>query len=66
MKNCLIGHDSDSLLGTIIIGILVVMVVTAIIVYGGALIGGFFSLRNYGASFKHNVYDSNRSVKTAA
>lgn len=34
--------------------------IVAIIVYGGAFIGGFHSLKNYILAFKHNVVDSNR------
>lgn len=67
---CLAGHDSDdALLGVaiaIMIAIIVVMIVVAIVVYGGAIIGGFHSLKNYFISFKHNVFDSNRAPVSAA
>ena len=61
-RKCLVGHDSDDgAMWALIMAISVVMVVVAIIVYGGAFIGGFHSLKNYFISFKHNVYDSNRN-----
>ena len=52
-RKCLVGHDSDD-------GAMWALIM-AIIVYGGAFIGGFHSLKNYFISFKHNVYDSNRN-----
>ena len=30
-----------------------------IILYGGGILGGFFSIRNYLISLKHNIWDSN-------
>lgn len=61
-RKCLVGHDSDDgAMWALIMAIIVVMVIMAIIVYGGAFIGGFHSLKNYFISFKHNVYDSNRN-----
>lgn len=44
----------------IAIALFVVAMIVAIIVYGGAFIGGFHSLKNYILAFKHNVVDSNR------
>lgn len=65
-RKCLVGHDSDDgAMWALIMAIIVVMVVVAIIVYGGAFIGGFYSLKNYFISFKHNVYDSNRNPVSA-
>ncbi len=61
-RKCLVGHDSDDgAMWALIMAIIVVMVIMSIIVYGGAFIGGFHSLKNYFISFKHNVYDSNRN-----
>ena len=62
-KKCLVGHDSED-------GIVIIMVVVAvicfliyvsvyIILYGGGILGGFFSIRNYLISLKHNIWDSN-------
>lgn len=65
-RKCLVGHDSDDgAMWALIMAIIVVMVVVAIIIYGGAFIGGFYSLKNYFISFKHNVYDSNRNPVSA-
>lgn len=62
MKKCLVGHDDDyGWLITISIAIMVVMVICAIIVFGGAFIGGFHSIKNYILAFKNNVIDSNRA-----
>ena len=67
---CLVGRDSDDahvgVAFAIAIAIIVIMVVVAIVIYGGAIIGGFHSLKNYFISFKHNVYDSNRAPVPAA
>lgn len=66
-RKCLVGHDNDS--GWIIslfIGLCIVMCIVAIIVYGGAFIGGWHSLKNYVLAFKHNVYDSNRAPASVA
>ena len=58
---CLIGWDDDSgWIFAIVIALVVIMIICAIIVYGGAFIGGFHSLKNYILAFKHNVIDSNR------
>lgn len=61
-RKCLVGHDDDGgwVFG-IAIALFVVAMIVAIIVYGGAFIGGFHSLKNYILAFKHNVVDSNRS-----
>ena len=48
------------------IGLFIVMCVVAIIVYGGAFIGGWHSLKNYVLAFKHNVFDSNRAPVSVA
>lgn len=70
-RKCLVGHDSDdgamfAIIMAVIMAVIVVMIIVAIIVYGGAFIGGFYSLKNYFVSFKHNVYDSNRNPVSAA
>ena len=71
---CLVGHDSDDsgggggCLGMIITLLIASLVITAIIslmVFGGAFIGGFHSLKNYFISLKHNVIDSNRKPARA-
>lgn len=59
-KTCLVGHDDDSWFWSIIIAVIVVMIIVSLIAYGGAFIGGFYSIKNYFVSFKHNVYDSNK------
>ncbi len=60
-RKCMVGHDDDyGWIFAIVIAIMVVMIVCAIIVYGGAFIGGFHSIKNYILAFKHNVFDSNR------
>ena len=66
-RKCLVGHDDDyGWIMAIVIAIVVVMIVCAIVIYGGAFIGGFHSIKNYVLAFKHNVYDSNRKPITAA
>lgn len=65
LKNtdCQVGHDSDDDgLGAIIVIIGVVIVILCIIAFGGGLVGGFYSIKNYILAFKHNVVDSNRQV----
>ena len=67
-RKCLVGHDDDSSAGWLIalaIAIIVIVTIIAIMVYGGAFIGGFHSLKNYFISLKHNVIDSNRKPATA-
>ena len=68
-KKCLVGHDSED--GIVIIMVLVaIAVVVAVICFliyvsvyiilsGGGILGGFFSIRNYLISLKHNIWDSN-------
>lgn len=60
-RTCLVGRDSDDgwILAIIMI-IVVIGMIVGLIVYAGAFIGGFHALKNYFASFKHNVIDSNR------
>jgi len=65
MKKCYVGRDSDNgWIIAVVIAIMVVMAIMALIVYGGAFIGGFYSLKNYISSFKENVIDSNRRIQT--
>ncbi len=65
-RNCFVGRDDDGgwIIG-LIIAIIVVMVICAIIFYGGAIIGGYHSIKNYILAFKHNVFDSNRQPVSA-
>ena len=56
---CIAGRDDDGWIMVLIIAMVVVAIVCAVIVYGGMFIGGFYSLKNYIASFKENVIDSN-------
>ena len=58
-RKCLVGHDDDYgwAIG-LAIALFVIAMIVAIIVYGGAFIGGFHSLKNYILAFKHNVVDS--------
>lgn len=66
-RKCMVGHDDDSgAMIAIAIAIFVIMVVCAIIIYGGAFIGGYHSIKNYILAFKHNVIDSNREPVLAA
>jgi len=67
-RNCLVGNDRDSdaalgiLIGVVIVLFIVIAIISIIVhfvVYAGAAIGGFYSIRNYVLSFKHNVTDSN-------
>lgn len=60
-RRCLVGHDDDygGAIG-LAIALFVIAMIVAIAVYGGAFIGGFYSLKNYILAFKHNVVDSNR------
>jgi len=63
---CIAGRDDDG--GWIIvlaIALVVIAIICAVIVYGGMFIGGFYCLKNYFASFKENVIDSNRNVQAA-
>ena len=66
-RKCMVGHDDDyGWLFAIVIAIIVIMIVCAIIIYGGAFIGGFHSIKNYIRAFKHNVVDSNRKPRPVA
>lgn len=60
-RKCLVGYDDDygCAIG-LAIALFVIAMIVVIIVYGGAFIGGFHSLKNYILAFKHNVVDSNR------
>ena len=60
-----VGHDSDGM-WKFIWWIIIIGVTLAIIVYGGAFIGGFFALKNYFTSFWDNVIVSNRKVEQTA
>lgn len=61
-----VGRDDDGgWLFSLIIALIVIMMVVAIVVYGGAFIGGFYSIKNYIMSFKENVVDSNRQIQAA-
>lgn len=64
-RRCLVGHDDDNWLFMIIIGIIILMAICAIVVYGGAFIGGFHSIKNYAVAFWHNVIDSNKKSMSA-
>ncbi|MDD2299127.1 MAG: hypothetical protein PHU69_05735 [Fermentimonas sp.] len=65
-ERCAVGRDDDgSWLMVLVIACFVIAVICAIIVYGGMFIGGFYSLKNYFASFKENVIDSNQNVQVA-
>lgn len=65
-RKCLVGRDDDGWIWAIIIAVIVVGIIVSLVVYGGAFIGGFYSLKNYFVSFKHNVYDSNKAPVQAA
>lgn len=60
------GRDDDSWIFSVIIAIVVIMMIVALVVYGGAFIGGFYSIKNYILSFKENVVDSNRKIQATA
>ena len=67
-RRCLVGHDDDDGAGWLIvlaIAIIVIMMIVAIMIYAGAFIGGFHSIKNYLVSLKHNVIDSNRKPAAA-
>ena len=62
-RMCLVGRDEDSgFLWSIIIFVVVVSIILTLITFGGAFIGGFHALKNYGISFKHNIIDSNKKL----
>lgn len=64
-----IGRDSDDAATGLIIAlvvILMIIVTIVMIIFGlGAIIGGFYSIKNYIVAFKHNVIDSNQAVSAA-
>lgn len=69
-------HDHDDgagwLVGVAVVLVIVGMIIAAIIYFWmflvgaaafvGAIYGGFNAIKNYGASFKENVIDSNRAT----
>lgn len=61
-----IGKDSDDAATGLIIALVVILMIIAtivMIIFGlGAIIGGFYSIKNYIVAFKHNVIDSNQAV----
>jgi len=66
----ILGFDDDGWLFGIVAIFVIIAIIVMIIVYAiifllgiGALIGGFFAVKNYLASFKENVIDSNRSAE---
>ncbi|MCC8130383.1 MAG: hypothetical protein LUC38_03435 [Oscillospiraceae bacterium] len=62
-RKCMVGHDDDGgWIFAIVIAIIVIAIVCMIVVYGGAFIGGFHSIKNYILAFKHNVFDSNHNL----
>lgn len=67
-KRCLVGRDDDAsgVFILIMIGVLVLIAIVALVVYGGAFIGGFHSLKNYFISFKNNVIDDNFNKNVVA
>lgn len=68
-KKCLVGHDTDDGVAVVLILAVIAVVIAVIcfliyvsvyiILYGGGILGGFFSIRNYLISLKHNIWDSN-------
>jgi len=60
-----VGRDDDSGWFGLVLILIVVAMILALVVYGGAFIGGFYSIKNYIVSFKENVIDSNRGLQTA-
>lgn len=64
-ERAVVGYDSDDGVATLVIAIIVIVIALNIVIFGGAFIGGFYSIKNYFVSFKHNVIDEN-SRKVAA
>lgn len=68
LNNYQVGRDSDDAATGLIIALAVIMMIVMMIVmiiFGlGTIIGGFYSIKNYFVSFKHNVIDNNRSIAT--
>lgn len=60
-----VGRDDDGGWFGLVLILIVVAMILALVVYGGAFIGGFYSIKNYIVSFKENVIDSNRGLQTA-
>ena len=63
-KKCLVGHDSEDgiVIIMVLVAIAVVVAVICFLIYVSVYIilyGGFFSIRNYLISLKHNIWDSN-------
>lgn len=69
---CLVGRDDDNnsndtgLLIAFVLAMIVLAMMLAIMIYGGAFIGGYHSLKNYVIAFKRNVIDSNAGVREEA
>lgn len=63
-----IGQDSDDAATWLIVALVIVLMVIitiVMIIFGlGAIIGGFYSIKNYIVAFKHNVIDSNSTAVT--
>ena len=71
-KDGILGFDDDGWLMGIFFILVIIAIIVTIIIYAivfllgiGALIGGFFAIKNYVESFKENVIDSNRNAKIA-
>jgi len=61
VEKCLVGRDDNGAgVAALVVVLIVIIVICMIIIYGGAFIGGFYSLKNYIVSFKENIIDSNR------
>jgi uncharacterized membrane protein len=58
-------NSDDAWILVLAIAVVVIGIIVTIIVYGGAFIGAFYSLKNYFISFKQNVIDSNREIQAA-
>lgn len=68
-RKCLVGHDTEDGVAIVLILAAIAIVIAVvcfliyvsvyIILYGGGILGGFFSIRNYLISLKHNIWDSN-------
>lgn len=63
------GSEEGTVFGIIFAIIFIAFIILyfmIIIVAGlGAIIGGYYSIKNYILAFKHNVIDSNRKPKVA-
>lgn len=65
------ANDSEGV-GALLVGVFVVAIIVAIVIivamailYAGAAVGAWYSIRNYLRSFKVNVIDSNSTVAYA-